>query len=131
MIAINSSFPLYVVDNLEAQKRFYTETFGFEAVFFDDTFYLHLINPTNGIQLGFMKPGLSNQPAFLHHSATAQGMVITFEVQDAALAFQQAQSAALNVVFELKQEAWNQIHFMVQDPAGLIIDVVEDSNQPA
>ncbi len=130
MIAINSAFPLYVVEDLEAQKRFYAEAFGFEAVFFDDTFYLHLINPANGIQLGFMKPNLPNQPEFLHPPATTQGAVITFEVANAAAAFEQAQTDALNVVFELKKESWNQTHFMVQDPAGLIIDIVEDANQP-
>ncbi len=31
----------------------------------------------------------------------------------------------LNVALPLKQEEWGQIHFMVEDPAGFRIDVVQ------
>ena len=121
MIQFNSAFPLYVIEDLESQKAFYCEKFGFKAVFFDPEFYLHLINPTNGVELGFMLPGLSMQPAFLHKIAQADGMVITFEVDSAAAAFEQVKEENLDIVFELKEEAWKQIHFMIRDPAGLVI----------
>jgi len=130
MIEINSAFPLYVVSNIEAQKTFYTETFGFDAVFFDAEFYVHLVNPVNGIELGFMLESLDTQPAFLHPAAQANGMVISFEVDDATAAYAQAKKEGLDISFELKEEPWKQTHFMVRDPAGLIIDIVEDSNQP-
>ncbi len=130
MIKINSAFPLYVTDKLEAQKAFYSEMFGFEPVFYDIEFYLHLINPSNGVELGFMLPNLeSMQPSFLHTAAQADGMVITFEVDSASEAYEQAKKLNLQIVFELKAEPWNQIHFMVRDPAGFVIDIVEDSNQ--
>ena len=130
MININAAFPLYVTENLDAQKSFYAKTFGFEAVFFDPEFYLHLVNPANGIELGFRLPNLKTQPDFLHACAPAHGMVISFEVEDAAKAYEQAQQQGLEVVYELKVETWKQTHFMVRDPAGLIIDIVEDANQP-
>ncbi len=128
MLNINAAFPLYVVEELETQKNYYHQYFGFEAVFFDPAFYLHLVNPSNGIQLGFMLPNLPNQADFLHSKAEAKGMVITFEVDNAAQAHTQAKKDELDIVFELKTETWNQIHFMVRDPAGLVIDIVEDSN---
>lgn len=130
MIKINSAFPLYVVKDLQAQKAFYSEAFGFEAVFYDPDFYVHLINPANGIELGFMLEGLATQPTMLQATAQAEGMVISFEVDKAAIAYQQAQTDGLDIVFELKEEHWNQTHFMVRDPAGLVIDIVEDANQP-
>ena len=130
MIKFNSAFPLYVTDELEAQKAFYSEVFGFKAVFYDAEFYLHLINPDNGVELGFMLPNLkSMQPSFLHTSAQSDGIVITFEVDSAAEVYEQAKKLSLNIVFELKKEPWSQIHFMVRDPAGFVIDIVEDSNQ--
>lgn len=130
MIKFNSAFPLYVTDQLEAQKSFYCKYFGFEPVFYDSEFYLHLINPTNGVELGFMLPNLTNtQPSFLHSSAQADGMVISFEVDNASAAYEQAKELELEIVFELKTESWNQIHFMVRDPSGFVIDIVEDSNQ--
>ncbi len=129
MIQFNSAFPLYVTQDIQAQKSFYCEKFGFEAVFFDPEFYLHLINPANGVELGFMLPNLSMQPDFLHSNAQTDGMVISFEVDSAAVAYEQAKNEELDIVFELKEEPWKQIHFMVRDPAGLVIDIVEDSNQ--
>ena len=130
MIKINSAFPLYVVKDLQAQKAFYAEAFGFEAVFYDADFYVHLINPANGIEIGFMLEGLATQPAMLRPAARAEGMVISFEVDKAETAYQQARKDGLDIVFDLKEEHWNQIHFMVRDPAGLVIDIVEDANQP-
>lgn len=129
MIKIESAFPLYVANDIEAQKTFYSETFGFEAVFYDPEFYVHLVNPANGIEIGFMLTNLKAQPAFLHQAAQANGMVITFEVADAASAYAQAKKDDLNIVFKLKEEPWKQTHFMVKDPAGLIVDIVEDTNQ--
>jgi len=129
MIQFKSAFPLYVTQDLEAQKTFYSDKFGFESVFFDAEFYLHLIHPTNGVELGFMLPNLSMQPAFLHSTARSDGMVISFEVANAAVAYEQAKLDELDIVFDLKEEPWKQIHFMARDPAGLIIDIVEDSNQ--
>lgn len=131
MIKINSAFPLYVVEDIEAQKLFYCETFGFEAVFFDPGFYVHLVNPENGIEIGFMLANLHNQPGFLHTPSQVEGMVISFEVDSAAAAYQQAAVDELDIVFELKEETWKQTHFMIRDPAGLVIDIVEDSNQSA
>jgi len=129
MIQINSAFPLYVANNIEAQKEFYIKAFGFEAVFFDPEFYVHLVNPSNGVELGFMLTNLSNQPDFLHSCAQANGMVIAFEVTNAEQAYDQAKNDGLDIVFELKKESWNQTHFMIRDPAGLVIDIVEDSNR--
>lgn len=130
MIKINSAFPLYVVENIEAQKSFYNKVFGFEAVFFDPTFYVHLVNPANGIEIGFMLTNLETQPDFLHPIAQAKGMVISFEIDNATTAYEQARDHGLDIVFELKEEPWKQTHFMVRDPSGLVIDIVEDSNQP-
>ena len=130
MIKINSAFPLYVTKDVEVQKAFYTKAFGFEAVFFDPQFYLHLVNPANGIEMGFMLAGLESQPGFLQPTAQADGMVISFEVANATAAYAQAKKDGLDIVFELKEEPWKQTHFMVRDPAGLIIDIVEDANEP-
>jgi uncharacterized glyoxalase superfamily protein PhnB len=31
----------------------------------------------------------------------------------------------LDIAMELKEEVWGQIHFMLQDPAGIRIDLVQ------
>ena len=125
MIEPMALFPLYVTDDLEAQKRFYESSFGFEAVFFDATFYLHLHHASSGAQVGFMRPDLPNQPPFLHPRAGADGAVITVEVADARAALGAAEAMGLELALDYREEPWDQRHFMVRDPAGLVVDVVE------
>ena len=128
MIQLKAIYPLYVCENLKAQQTFYTENFGFQVAFFDPDFYLHLVNTNNGAQMGFMLPNLTPQTPFMHTKATPDGMVLSFEVADAKEAYVNAQQQNLDIHFELKEEPWQQTHFMVRDPAGLILDIVEDRN---
>jgi len=125
MIEIDAMFPVMVAGNLEAVKQYYEAVFGFKTVFYDANFYLHIISANNNIQLGFLVPNLASQPEFLHLIMATDGFVISFEVKDAALAYSEAQKMDLNFALPLKQEEWGQIHFMVEDPAGLRIDVVQ------
>jgi len=125
MIEIDAMFPVMVAENLEAVKQFYETVFGFKAVFYDENFYLHIISPNNSIQLGFLLPNLVNQPEFLHSVMSSEGFVISLEVKNAASAYSEAQKMNLNVIMDLKQEEWGQIHFIIQDPAGFSIDIVQ------
>ena len=125
MIEIDAMFPVMVAENLEAMKQFYETVFGFKAVFYDANFYLHIISPNNSIQLGFLLPNLVSQPEFLHPVMSAEGFVISLEVKNAAIAYSEAQKMNLNFVMNLKQEEWGQIHFMIQDPAGFSVDIVQ------
>lgn len=118
-------FPVFVTSNLLEQKRYYETYFAFEAVFFEEAFYLHLIQPESQIQLGFLMPELANQPDFLQKSAATEGSAITFEVDSANHAYSKAIDLGLNVVLPFKEEEWGQRHFMLKDPAGLYIDIVE------
>lgn len=125
MIDIQAMIPVMEAPNLEDIKQFYTSVFGFNAAFFDPGFYLHLVSPSTGVQLGFLLPNHVSQPQFLQPVMSLDGYVISFEVADAAKAYTEARTMGLNIVMELKEEAWGQIHFIVKDPAGFKIDVIE------
>jgi uncharacterized glyoxalase superfamily protein PhnB len=56
--------------------------------------------------------------------------VISLEVLDAAKAFEQAKDLDLKIVFPLREEPWGQIHFIVEDPAGFRVDLVEQVEVP-
>ena len=129
MIDIDAMFPVMVAKKLEALKVYYETVFGFKAVFYDKDFYLHLISPNNAIQLGFLMPNHVSQPQFLHSIMVSEGFVLSLEVKDAALAYAEAIKMNIDVVMPLKAEEWGQIHFILQDPAGLRIDVVEHVSQ--
>lgn len=128
MIEIQAAFPVMVTPELAAVKQFYQEVFGFTAVFHEPGFYLHLVSSESGAQLGFLAPGHATQPAFLHPVMTADGYVISLEVADAAQAYEQAKSRDLDLAMHLKEESWGQIHFMLEDPAGFRVDVVQHVN---
>ena len=66
MIEIDAIFPVMVASNLELLKLYYESVFGFNAVFYDPEFYLHLVSPSSGSQLGFLVPNHASQPGFLH-----------------------------------------------------------------
>lgn len=125
MIEIEAMFPVMVTSSLDTVKQFYEDVFGFNAVFYDPDFYLHLVSPGTGAQLGFLLPGHDTQPEFLHPVMTADGYVISLEVKDADKAYVEAKNLDLTVVLQLKEEAWGQKHFMLQDPAGFRVDVVQ------
>ncbi len=125
MIATTAHFPLYIAKNLVELKDFYSSVFGLNAVFFDPDFYLHLLNPETGGQIGFMLPDHPSQPAFLHQANSNVGNLITFEVKNAKVALEQARQFDLELIMDLREESWGQRHFMFRDPAGLIVDIVE------
>ncbi len=129
MLDIQAMFPVMVVSDLSAIKAFYESVFGFSAVFFQADFYLHLVHPNTGIQLGFLVPEHASQPSFLHSVMQPEGYVLSFEVADAKALFEQAQQLELKLAMPLKQEAWGQLHFMIEDPAGIKIDIVEHQQQ--
>lgn len=125
MIEIDAMFPVMVTKNLDAVKAFYELVFGFNAVFFDANFYLHLVSPSSGAQLGFLVPEHASQPEFLRQLMSSDGYVISLEVKNAAQAYAEAQEMNLTIAMELKEEVWGQVHFMLEDPAGFRIDVVQ------
>jgi catechol 2,3-dioxygenase-like lactoylglutathione lyase family enzyme len=130
MIDIQAAFPVMVTPELAAVKQFYQDVFGFSAVFYDPGFYLHLVSPGSGAQLGFLAPAHASQPEFLHTVMAPDGYVISLEVDDAARAYEQAKRMELDFAMHLKDESWGQIHFMLEDPAGFRVDVVQHVDAP-
>ena len=129
MINIETAYPLFVTNNLSDLKDYYSENFGFEAVFFEPNFYLHLLHSESGQQLGFLMPDHPSQPAFLHSATSNIGSIITFEVPSAKDAWQIAKDTGLNIVLDYTEESWGQNHLLVRDPQGLMIDLVENVQQ--
>ncbi|MDD5418695.1 MAG: hypothetical protein PHV57_02480 [Methanomicrobiaceae archaeon] len=108
----------------EEGRDFYVAHFGFDIVF-DADWYVQLKH-TNGIEIGFMKPGLSNQPGFLHGAYNGKGIIVTYEVGDAVEEYEKAQKIeGLAIVLPYTGEEWGQKHFILKDPAGMFVDIVE------
>lgn len=123
MLRPSSSFPVFVVGNLEGAQKFYTAHFDFSTVY-EYEWYLHLVTAT-GIQVGFMLPDQPTQPELFHPVFSGRGVIFSLEVEDVDSAYAQAREKSLNVVLELRSEDWGQRHFCIEDPNGLYLDVVQ------
>jgi len=120
-----ASFPIFITEKLQQSKDYYTENFGFNAVFEND-WYVHLVS-LNGIQIGFLTPEHPSQPDFFHQAFSGEGAIFSLEVKDADEAYRIAQERKLNIRLAVKSEEWGQKHFVVEDPGGVKIDVIEST----
>ncbi len=123
MIETKSSFPVFIVKDIDAAKSFYTENLDFEVVFSGD-WYIHLISKS-GVQVGFMLPDQPTQPAMFQKPHSGSGVIFSLEVEDADAAYASAKSKSLDIVLELQSEDWGQRHFCIQDPNGVYLDIVQ------
>ena len=116
-------FPITITKNLIECKEFYTKFFSFEIVFEAD-WYIHMRHES-GIEIAVMQPDLSNQPKFLHGAYAGEGVVYSFEVDDAKSEYERLKALGAPIIYELTDEEWGQRHFMLKDPAGVSIDLVQ------
>jgi len=123
MIKPLSSFPVYVVSDIESAKYFYVEYLGFTLVFSGD-WYIHLVSES-GVQIGFLLPDQATQPQMFRKAFDGSGALFSIEVEDSETAYSYAVQNDLNIPLELRSEDWGQKHFVIADPNGLMIDVVE------
>ncbi len=118
-------YPLAITAKLKECATFYTKHFDFMVVFEED-WYVHLLHEKSGAELGFMSPNTENQPRQLHAGFAGNGMVYSFEVEDAGSEYQRLSGKPdIEIVLSLKDEPWGQRHFIVRDPAGIFVDVVQ------
>jgi uncharacterized glyoxalase superfamily protein PhnB len=59
------------------------------------------------------------------HQKSAQGILLNFEIDDIDQVYSEFVNKKLNILLELKDEAWGQRHFITADPSGVMIDIVK------
>lgn len=130
---IQDAYPVIVTDQLTACRDFYRRWFGFQ-VGFEASWFIWLYSNTASTDhrpysLAFMHSSHpSNPPGPERFSG--RGMFLTLQVEDAMAEHERLRQAGLRIEYELHDEPWGQRRFMVQDPAGTLIDVVQQT-EPA
>ncbi len=120
---MNSLLPVLCVRSVTDNQHFYQTLFELRAAFEID-WYVQLQSTDNeAIQIAFVE---MDHPSVLKpYQQTPAGTVITLEVDDADSYYQRANELELKVVLPLRDEEFGQRHFMVEDPNGLLVDVVK------
>lgn len=124
---VRDLYPLITTPALFETRDFYVRHFGFD-VLFEASWFVYLSgageDEARGATLAFMSPEHpSNQPG--PEAFDGRGMILTVEVADAGAVFDKLSGDGAPIVHPLTEEDWGQRRFMTRDPAGVLVDVVE------
>ncbi|PSK96578.1 glyoxalase/bleomycin resistance protein/dioxygenase superfamily protein [Murinocardiopsis flavida] len=122
-MTLTGFYTVICTDRVAATRDFYTGLFGFAPTFETD-WYVSLHRPEGPpAELAILQAGHPTLPA--GHTATAQGLLLNFEVADADAEYRRlVHEAGLPAVLPLRSEDFGQRHFIVADPNGVLIDVI-------
>jgi len=126
-LKVRDLYPLVTTPALTEVRDFYVEHFGFQVAF-EASWFLYLVGPgedgTRGATLAFMHPNHPSNPPG-PESFDGLGMILTVEVGNAAAVFERLRESGAPIVYPVTDEDWGQRRFMIRDPAGVLVDIVQ------
>ena len=111
-----------ISEKLIESKLFYVNLFGCEVLFEEDWFVLLKLGPS---EIGFLRPDMEGQHPLFQKAHPGHGTWITVEVEDAAAEYERIQKLGQPIEQDLRDEAWGDRHFVLKDPNGIGVDVVQ------
>jgi catechol 2,3-dioxygenase-like lactoylglutathione lyase family enzyme len=118
----SSIYPVICTDRVAETSDFYVRLFGFEVVFAAD-WYVSLRRGDH--ELAVLDAGHPTIPEAYRRPVA--GLLLNFEVDDVDAEYRRlVDDAGLSPVLELRDEAFGQRHFIVADPAGVLVDVITE-----
>jgi catechol 2,3-dioxygenase-like lactoylglutathione lyase family enzyme len=129
---VRDLYPLITTPALFAVRDFYVRYFGF-AVIFEASWCVYLAGEadgeTRGAAIAFLHPDHPSSPPG-PEPFDGRGVTVTIEVADARVAYAVLTQSDAPIVHPLTDEEWGQRRFTTKDPAGVLVDVVEQ-REPA
>ena len=108
--------PNITSDHLEESRAFYTEFLGFEVVM-DLGWIVTLASPSHpAAQVSLLRGTRSD--------ARHDGMSMSVEVADVDKVYADAESRGIQVEYPLTDEPWGVRRFQVNDPNGVLINIL-------
>lgn len=121
---ITQYYPVLMTDRVEPTAQFYERHFRFVRQFSSD-WYVHLQSTDDpAVNLAILDGDHGSIPAGAR-GGRAGGLLLNFEVADVDAEYARVQSEGLDVQLSLRNEAFGQRHFIVRDPNGVLIDVIQ------
>jgi catechol 2,3-dioxygenase-like lactoylglutathione lyase family enzyme len=121
---VSDTYPLITVRDLAQSRDFFVGVLGMSVVF--EASWVAMLGRQEGgpIVLGLLTADHPSNPPG-PETFDGKGMIMTFQVGDAAAEHKRLQAAGAPIVYGLATEPWGQRRFMVRDPSGFLVDVVE------
>jgi uncharacterized glyoxalase superfamily protein PhnB len=125
---IVATYPIVVTDKLRECRDFYRRWFGLQVIF-EASWIVVLSSDGEAPAVAFMH---SDHPSTPPDPAPfgGDGLFLTLQVDDASREYERLREAGLERALELRDEPWGQRRFAAIDPAGMWVDVVEQT-EPA
>ncbi len=121
---LQSSYPVLLTDDLRAARDFFGAHFGFAPTYESDWYVSLRHAEAPQYELAFVRHDHATVPA--GGRAPARGVILNFEVDDAAAAWERLRGAGVPVLLALRDEPFGQRHFILGGPGGVMVDVIEN-----
>ncbi|WP_439590035.1 VOC family protein [Hydrogenophaga sp.] len=117
-------YPVLMTHRVADTARFYEDHFRFMRQF-DSDWYIHLQSAEDpSVNLAVLDRNHPTIPAPARGQQVS-GMLLNFEVADVDAEYERAVAQGLTVLLAIRDEDFGQRHFIVQDPNGVMIDVIQ------
>lgn len=118
-----SYYPVIMTADVAGTAAFYTQHFGFEALFSAD-WYVHLQSTeSEHVTLAILDGSHETIPET--GRGVVSGLLLNFEVEDVDAVYEQLRAAGLPIRLDIRDEDFGQRHFITADPNGVLIDIIK------
>lgn len=118
---LQSFYPVIQTTKVAECRDFYVRHFDFELTF-DSDWYVSLRRGRH--ELAFLAAGHDTAPE--SGRGAVSGLILNLEVEDANAEHARLVSeSGLPVEQQLRDEVFGQRHFILRDPAGVLVDVIQ------
>ena len=122
------SYPIICAENFAQTVNFYEDHFNYVSVLEMEGFVIMKREGYKEMHLSIIDKNHEQIPAA--YRKAAQGMILSMPVADVRKAYQELYWDGLELLDEPKDAPCGRLHFMVEDPNGILIDVSENIPMP-
>lgn len=113
-----------ITEKVQESKDFYVRLFDCAVNYEGDGGWFVLLQLGDS-ELGFMKPNLESQAQIFRPAFQGHGIWVAVDVEDVDAEYQRIQELGVPIELTIRDEAWGDRHFVVIDPNGIGVDVVQ------
>jgi catechol 2,3-dioxygenase-like lactoylglutathione lyase family enzyme len=116
-----------ITEKVLESKEFYVRLFGCDILYEGEGGWFVLLQLGDS-ELGFMKSDIPSQPSIYRPAFQGHGVWVAVDVEDVDAEYARIKSLGVPLETELRDEPWGDRHFVIVDPNGVGIDVVQRRN---
>lgn len=113
-----------VTPKVQESKDFYVRLFGCEVIYEGEGGWFVLLRLGES-ELGLMQADLPTQAPLFRQPLQGPGMWISVDVDDVDAQYERIRALGVPIEVALCDEPWGDRHFVVLDPNGIGVDVVQ------